>query len=185
MIQKLIIVAALGLAGCASQPDRLALTPAASTLQLQPLVRSAMVRTVSLPNYAAAEEIPLQDANGLIVADSGILWADDPQRAVTLAISTTLAQIINADVGPEPWPFVGLPDVSIDIRVTRMIAAADGTFQLAGQYFIGGDGIDFRNSARSFDIRQPMADQSIASISAAQSATILTLTEQIARSIAR
>lgn len=185
MFKQMMIVAGLALAGCGGQPDRLALTPAASTLQLQPLVGSVMVRNVSLPTYAAAEEIPLQDANGLIVADSGILWADDPQRAVTLAISASLAQIINADVGPEPWPFVGLPDVAIDIRVTRMIAAADGTFQLAGQYFVGGDGIDFRNTAQSFDIRQPMADQSIGSISAAQSATILTLTEQIARSVAR
>lgn len=185
MFKQMMIVASVALAGCAGQPDRLALTPTASTLQLQPLVGSVMVRTVSLPTYAAAEEIPLQDANGLIVADGDILWADDPQRAVTLAISTSLAQIISADVSPEPWPFVGLPDVAVDIRVTRMIAAADGTFQLAGQYFVGGDGIDFRNSARSFDIRQPMADQSIGSISAAQSATILALTEQIARSVAR
>ena len=185
MLKQMMIVGSLVLAGCASQPDRLAFTPAASALQLQPLVRSAMVRTVSLPAYAAADEIPLQDASGLIIADTGILWADEPQRAMTLAISTTLVQIIGADVGPEPWPFLGLPDVSIDIRVTRMIAASDGTYQLAGQYFIGGDGIDFRNTARSFDIRQPMADQSLASISAAQSATVLALTEQIARSIAR
>ncbi|MBQ2259918.1 MAG: membrane integrity-associated transporter subunit PqiC [Loktanella sp.] len=180
-----MILAVLGVAGCAAQPDRLAFTPAASTLQLQPLVRSAMVRTVSLPTYAAVEEIPLQDASGLITADSGILWADDPQRAITLAVSTTLAQIINADVGPEPWPFVGLPDVAIDIRVTQMIAGSDGAFRLAGQYFVGGDGIDFSNTARTFDIRQPMADQSLGSITTAQSAAILTLTEQIARSIAR
>ncbi|WP_322894300.1 MULTISPECIES: PqiC family protein [unclassified Yoonia] len=185
MLQKLILVAALGVAGCSAQPDRLAFTPAASTLQLQPLVSSAMVRTVSLPTYAAVEEIPLQEAGGLITADGDILWADDPQRAITLAISTTLAQITGADVGAEPWPFIGLPDVAIDIRVTQMIAGSDGTFQLAGQYFVGGDGIDFRNTARTFDIRQPMADQNLGSISAAQSAAILTLTEQIARSIAR
>ncbi|MFN3664048.1 membrane integrity-associated transporter subunit PqiC [Yoonia sp.] len=185
MLKKLMIVAVLGVAGCAAQPDRLAFTPAPSTLQLQPLVRSAMVRTVSLPTYAAVEDIPLQDASGLITADSGILWADDPQRAITLAISSTLAQITNADVGPEPWPFIGLPDVAIDIRVTRMIAGSDGTFQLAGQYFVGGDGVDFRDTARSFDIRQPMTDQSLGAISAAQSAAVLTLTEQIARAIAR
>jgi uncharacterized protein len=185
MWKTLMILAVAGLAGCAAQPDRLALTPAASSLQLQPLMRSVMVRTVSLPTYAAAEEIALQTADGLIVADSGILWADDPQRAVTLAVTTTLAGIINATVGPEPWPFVGLPDVSVDIRVTRMIAAADGTFQLAGQYFVGGDGIDFRNTARNFDIRQPMADQSLGSIAAAQSAAVLALTEEIARNLAR
>ena len=59
MLKPMMILAVLGVAGCAAQPDRLAFTPAASTLQLQPLVRSAMVRTVSLPTYAAVEEIPL------------------------------------------------------------------------------------------------------------------------------
>lgn len=185
MLKQMMIVAVLGVAGCGGQPDRLAFTPAASTLQLQPLVRSAMVRSVSLPSYAAADEISVQVASGLISADRSVLWADDPQRALTLAIATTLGSITNADVGPEPWPFIGLPDVAIDIRVTQMIAAADGTFQLAGQYFVGGDGIDFRNTAHRFDIRQPMADQSLGSITAAQSAAILTLTEDIARRIAR
>jgi hypothetical protein len=185
MLKKLMIVAALGLAGCTAQPDRLALTPAASSLQLQPAVASAVVRTVSLPTYAAVEEIPLQGESGLITTESGMLWADDPQRAVTLAIATTLGTITGVDVGPEPWPFIDLPDVAIDIRVAQMIAGADGTFWLSGQYFVGGDGIAFRNTAHRFDIRQPMADQSLGSISAAQSATILTLTEDIARRIAR
>ncbi|WP_322889482.1 MULTISPECIES: PqiC family protein [unclassified Yoonia] len=185
MHKTLMIMAAISLAACGAQPDRLALTPAASTLQLQPAVRSAVVRTVSLPTYAAVEEIPLQTADGLITTTSDILWADDPQRAITLAIATTLGTITGADVGPEPWPFIDLPDVAIDIRVAQMIAGADGLFRLSGQYFVGGDGIDFRNTAHRFDIRQPMADQSLGSISAAQSAAVLTLAEDIARRIAR
>lgn len=185
MHKTLMILAALGLAACGAQPDRLALTPAASALQLQPAVRSAVVRTVSLPTYAAVEEIPLQSADGLITTAGDILWADDPQRAMTLAIATTLGSITGADVGPEPWPFIDLPDVAIDVRVAQMIAGADGTFQLSGQYFVGGDGTPYRNSAHRFDIRQPMADQSLGSISAAQSAAVLTLAEDIARRIAR
>jgi uncharacterized lipoprotein YmbA len=185
MLKKLMILAVLGVAACSSQPDRLAFTPAASSLQLQPLVRSAMVRTVSLPAYAAADEISIQDAGGLITVDRGVLWADEPQRAITLAIADTVGAITRADVGPEPWPFIGLPDVSIDIRVTQMVARADGTFQLAGQYFVGGDGIDFRNSAHRFDIRQPLADFNLGSVAAAQSAAVLALSEDIARRIAR
>jgi uncharacterized lipoprotein YmbA len=121
----------------------------------------------------------------LISSNEDVLWADDPQRAVTLALTSGLSNILNTDVGPEPWPFVGLPDVSIDVRVARMLAGADGAFHLSGQFYVGGDGIDFRNSADSFDISVPMADQSLTSIATAQAAALSLLSEQIARKLGR
>lgn len=184
-MKKRWLLIALTLAACTAQPERLALAPVASSLQLQPQVGSVMVRAVSLPRYAAAEEIPLQTPAGLITADSGILWADDPQRAVTLAVTTTLATILGVDAGPEPWPFVGLPDVTVDIRVAQMLAGSDGRFALTGQYFIGGDGIDFRDKAQAFAITTALADPSVGAIAAAQSAAVLLLSEQIARDLAR
>ena len=48
-----------------------------------------------------------------------------------------------------------------------------------------GDGIDFRNSADSFDISVPMADQSLTSIATAQAAALSLLSEQIARKLGR
>ena len=125
------------------------------------------------------------NAGGLISSNEDVLWADDPQRAVTLALTSGLSNILNTDVGPEPWPFVGLPDVSIDVRVARMLAGADGAFHLSGQFYVGGDGIDFRNSADSFDISVPMADQSLTSIATAQAAALSLLSEQIARKLGR
>jgi len=185
MLNKLMIMAVLGLAACAGPTSRLALTPMQSTLELRPLVRSAMVRTVSLPTYAAAEEISFETADGLISSNENVLWADDPQRAVTIAITRNLADILNTDVGPDPWPFVGLPDVGIDIRIAQMLAGADGTFRLTGQFYVGGDGIDFRNSSTAFAISKPMPDQSLPSIANAQAAALLTLSEQIARKLGR
>ncbi len=173
------------LAACGASPDRLALTPLQSQLELQPLVSSAMVRSVSLPTYAAAEEISLQTPEGLISSNSEILWADDPQRAITLNIARHLSDILNTDVGPDPWPFVDLPDVAIDIRIEQMLAGADGTFRLTGQYYVGGDGIEFPNSVQPFAIDAPVADTGLTGIAEAQSAAILTLSEQIARSLAR
>ncbi|WP_106744549.1 PqiC family protein [Yoonia maritima] len=185
MLKKIAFLALTVMAACSSPADRLALTAAPSSLELRPLVRSAMVRTVSLPTYAAAEEIAVESPSGLISANANILWADDPQRAVTLALSDTLGDILNTDVGPDPWPFVGLPDVAIDIRVTQMLAGADGMFRLSGQFFVGGDGINFPNSAHRFAITQPMADLGLSSIANAQAAALLVLSEDIARTLAR
>ncbi len=185
MLKRLMIVAALGLAACAPPPERLAMAPLTSDLELRPLVSSVMVRPVTLPTYAALEEIAFETPNGLIASNADILWADDQQRAVTLTVTRNLADILNTNVVPEPWPFVGLPDVAVDVQVERILAGADGNFQLTGQFYVGGDGIDFRNSSQAFAIAKPMADQSLGSIAAAQAAALLDLSEQIARTLGR
>lgn len=185
MPKRLLFVLFGALAACSPPIDRLALNPLPSSIDLRPLVGSAMVRTVSLPSYAAAEEVARELPGGLIATNEDVLWADAPDRAVTLVLTRNLADILNTDVGPEPWPFVGLPDVAIDVRVERMLAGADGTFRLTGQYFVGGDGIDYRNTTDTFDISVAMPDQGLSSISAAQSAALLQLSEQIARRLGR
>lgn len=185
MIRLALPLVLATLAACAPPLDRLALTPMPSALELRPLVGSAMVRTVSLPSYAAAEEVATEVAGGLIATNDDVLWADEPERAVTLVLTRNLSDILNVNVGPEPWPFVDLPDVSIDVRVERMIAAADGTFQLSGQFFVGGDRISYRNTKDTFDISIPMPDQSLPAIAQAQSAALLALSEDIARRLGR
>ena len=185
MTRTLCFALFTALAACAAPIDRLAMTPQASSLALRPLVGSAMVRTVSLPSYAAAEEVARELPGGLIASNDDVFWADDPSRAATLILTRSLSDILNTDVGPEPWPFVGLPDVSIDVRVARMLAGADGAFHLTGQFYVGGDGIDFRNTANSFDISVPMSDQSLPSIAMAQATALLQLSEQIARTLGR
>jgi len=173
------------LIACSTPANRLDMSPVVSDLELRALVSSAMVRTVSLPTYAAAEEIAREIAPGIIGADADILWADDPERAVTLAITRHMDDILNATIGPDPWPFVGLPDVSIDIRVERMLAGADGVFRLMGQYFLGGDGIDFPNRSESFAFNIPLTGDGTDAVAMAQARAILALSEDIARKIAR
>ena len=185
MLKKMMFLAFAGIAACSPLAERLTMTPMQSTLELRPLVSSAMVRTVSLPTYAAVEEIAIQTTSGLIVVNEDVLWADAPERAVTLVLTRTLSDILNTDVGPEPWPFIGLPDVSIDVRVEEILARSDGTFRLTGQFFVGGDKINFRNSMHTFNISEQMPDLTYASIATAQSAALLTLSEQIARTLAR
>ncbi|PUB19017.1 PqiC family protein [Yoonia sediminilitoris] len=185
MIKRISLLAALAFAACTPEPDRLALAQLDSALELRPLVSSAMVRTVSLPTYAAAEEIAVETGAGLIASNTEVLWADDPQRAMTIAVARNLGDILGIDAGPEPWPFLGLPDVSIDVRVERVLAYADGTFRLSGQFYVGGDGSDFRNQSRAFAISKPMPDLSLPSIATAQAEAVLTLSEEIAKTIGR
>ena len=185
MLSRLMVLACAGLAACTPLADRIALNPVSSSLELRPLVGSAMVRKISLPAYAAAEEIALETTGGLIVVNEDILWADEPERAVTLILTRTLSDILNTDVGPDPWPFVGLPDVSVDIRVERMLGGLDGTFELTGQFFVAGEAASFRDSTHSFEITEPMVDTTVAGISAAQSAALLKLAEQIATTLGR
>jgi len=186
MYAKLLSALAIAaLAACSGPSNRLDMSPVQSDLQIRAVVSSAMLRTVSLPTYAAAEEIAIEVAPGIIGTDADILWADDPERAVTLAMTRHLDQILNATVGPDPWPFVGLPDVAVEVRVAQMLAGADGVFRFSGQYYIGGDGIDFPNRSISFDIDRPLVGEGTPAVAQAQVEAILELSEDIARKLGR
>lgn len=186
MIKHLLTTAALtALVACAGPINRVEMTRLSSSLELQAAVSSAVVRSVSLPSYAAAEEVSLESPEGLITTDGAVLWADEPERATTLTLSRHLNDILNATVGPDPYPFAGIPDVAIEVRVEEMLARNNGIFSLRGQYFIGGDGIDFPNQARSFEFTTALAGEGLNGVARAQSQVILDLAEDIAKALSR
>ena len=184
MTFALAALAAL-LAACSPPPERLAMDMPQSSRELRPLVRSVLVRTVVLPTHAAVEEVSVQAESGLIVSNEDILWADDPSRAVTLMLSQNLADILNTDVAPEPWPFVELPDAAVDVRVGTMLALADGTFRLSGQFFVGGDRIAYPDTVDSFSISIPITGEGLGAVSRAQGLALVELSERIATRLAR
>ncbi len=187
MLKPIFSILALTAAtACSTTLTRLDMPTVTSDLEVRALVGSVMVRTVSLPTYASAEEISLETAPGVITSEGDLLAADDPSRAVTLSLTQALDDILNATVGPDPWPFAGLPDVSVDVRVSEMLGSAvTGTFRLAGQYYIGGDGIDFANSSRTFGYTVPMVTPDIPGAVAAQGVAVTQLAEDIARRLGR
>lgn len=184
-LHLLAAIATLSLAACSSPINRVDLLPLQSEMRSNASVFSVMVRTVSLPTYADAEEIAIQTSDGIIVTDGAFLWADQPDRAATLTITRHLNTILSVVVGPDPWPFIKLPDVVVEIRVEEMIAGGDGIFRLRGQYFIGGDGIDYRNTVQRFSHTVPLGGTGVGSVAAAQSQALLTLSENIASSLSR
>ncbi|MFD1160198.1 PqiC family protein [Roseovarius aestuarii] len=128
---------ALALTACGGTPDLYPVTSPAISEQTRISFRAVEIRDVSLPTYAAADEIAVQDETGKLVTDSGTLWADSPERAVALELAGNLARLSGARVASEPWPFEAFPDARLDVRFESLLAGADGQFRAAGQYFVG------------------------------------------------
>lgn len=126
----------LVLAACGS-PAQFYPTPSVATdTRVATRYRAVQIAEVSLPSYAASEEIFVQGADGALSSAGDLLWADLPARAMTLALSRTLAEITGARAAPEPWPFESLPDARLEIQVEDLLAEAGGTLLLSGQYFL-------------------------------------------------
>ncbi len=126
----------LALAACGNA-DRFAVRPPAVTEQVRISFGSVEVRDVSLPSYAAADEISMQAEDGTLKSSKTVLWADAPERAVALELSQNLARMTGRRVASEPWPFEELPDARVEIRFSELVASASGEFRTSGQYFVG------------------------------------------------
>lgn len=175
----------MGLAACTGPVNRVDLVPLQSDLRLRASVSTVMLRAVSLPTYAAEEELSVQDGSGLITSDGAILWADAPERAATLAVTRHLNDILSATVAPDPWPFLDVPDVVAEVAVTDSLATNAGVFRLRGQFFIGGDGIDYPKIVESFDYTVQIPAEGAGGVAAAQSQALLLLAEDVARKLGR
>jgi uncharacterized lipoprotein YmbA len=181
MKQMLWIFGLCALTACSSSPDRYAVTspPIAETQRIG--FRAIEVRDVSLPAYAAADDIAVLDDAGRLVGLDGALWADTPSRAIALEISQNLARMSGARVAPEPWPFEAFPDARLDIRFQSLIAGPDGRMRATGQYFVGvSDGRRERSGLFDLSVAYDPAGGA-AAVSAARGQIVLDLTRLIAR----
>ena len=176
----LFLSVGLILTACGGTPDRFAVTAPSVTDAQRIAFRAVEVRDVSLPSYAASDEIAVLDASGRLVSSSSVLWADAPPRAVALELSRNLAQLTGARVASEPWPFEAFPDARLDVRFESLIAGPDGQFRASGQYFVAvADG--GRERSGLFDLAVPYdPDGAPQTIAAARGQIILDLSRFIA-----
>lgn len=173
------ILVFLVLCACGSNPVRYAVPVPAAQGRVAVNVRSLEVRDTTLPLYAGSEEIYTEQEDGGLVSSTKTLWADDPQRGVTQALASALADLTTAQVAVEPWPLENLPDARLEVRLTTMLARADGQFTMSGQYFVGrATGSD---RAGRFAIQVPYLPDNPLSIAQAQGRAIDMLARQIAR----
>ncbi|MEX0312233.1 MAG: membrane integrity-associated transporter subunit PqiC [Tateyamaria sp.] len=172
--------ALLFLAACGGLPDRYAVVPPAVTDRITIAFRSVEIREVSLPAYAAADEIAVLNADGTLVTQDGPLWADSPERAVALELVRNLSQLSGARVASDPWPFEAFPDARVDVRFETFVADARGAFRVAGQYFVAvEDGR--RERSGFFDLSVPFDPEGgLAAIAGARGQAVLDVAEVLA-----
>lgn len=136
LIKPFAIAAALALLGACGAPDRIAVQSPAVTETLRIGFASVEVKDVSLPSYAAADEIAQQAPDGSLIT-SKVLWADAPERAIGLELSRNLVRLTRARIASEPWPFEEDAAATLDVRFGDLVAGTDGVFRASGQYFVG------------------------------------------------
>jgi uncharacterized lipoprotein YmbA len=136
LIKPLAAAAALVFLAACGTPDRIAVQPPAISETVRIGFASVEVKDVSLPSYAAADEVAQQAIDGSLIT-SKVLWADAPERAIGLELSRNLAQLTKRRIASEPWPFEEDAAATLDVRFTDLIAGTDGVFRAKGQYFVG------------------------------------------------
>ncbi|MDB6178147.1 PqiC family protein [Paracoccus sp. Z330] len=182
---RILAVTLLGatvLSAC-SNPEktgRFLIDPPAAQTRVPDRLGTAELKDVSLPEYASDQEVMWQTADGAVRSNPDSLWADNPQRAFSLALARAISDMSGATVVNEPWPLAEPPKREIEVRVTRALAQSNGVYRLTGRYFVSDEGSGGTNHARSFDISVPLASDQPASIAAALSQAIGQLAGQIA-----
>ncbi len=179
-----LILTLVTLAACGAATERYIVSSPQATQSQRIAFRAVEIRDVSLPAYAADDEIVRRTAEGKLVSD-GVLWADTPDRAVALELSRHLAQITGARVASNPWPFEALPDARLDLRFETLVAGDDGNFRATGQYFVAvADGRRERSGV--FDLSVPFDPEAgPAAVAAARGQVILDLAGNLARTALR
>ncbi|KFI31697.1 hypothetical protein CN97_04490 [Haematobacter massiliensis] len=182
-MKPVLLVALTALASCSSPEDtaRYTLEPPPLTATVPNRIGRVEVRDVQLPDYASGQEIGWQTPDGAVRSNPQNIWAETPQRAVTRTLARQIEAASGATAIAEPWPFAEPPARRLEVRVSRMLAGADGLFHLSGQYFVSPAGFSGSDLQRSFDIAVPLAGEGPAAIAAAQARAIQILATRIAQ----
>lgn len=172
-------------AACAPPVTQILVPQTESDLRVRSLVSSLEVRDVSLPRYAASDEIAIVSESGGVDTLRNLVWADTPERAMTLRLADTLAEITGARVAGEPWPFADLPAAQLTVRVSEFVARPEGVLNFRGLYAVAAVDSDLADRSGRFDIAVPLGAPTPQGVANAQSAAVTRLGEIIARRIAR
>ncbi|RMC35539.1 PqiC family protein [Paracoccus alkanivorans] len=178
----LLLGVLLSLAAC-SNPEktgRFLIDPPAVQAQVPNRLGTAELKDVSLPEYAADQEVMWQTEDGAVRSNPDNLWADSPQRGFTMALAREISNVSGATVIGEPWPLAEPPQRVLEVRVEKALAQADGIYRLSGRYFVSEESGGGTNHARSFDISVPMSSNQPSAIARAMSQAISQLAQQIA-----
>jgi len=179
MKRRAFLLSCVALAGCGADPILYLIEVPAPEKTVRIAVNSIEVKDVSLPTYAEVSEIAFEAEDGSIRIVPDTLWADEPINAFTSSIVTHLSRASSAKVAAEPWPLETWPQAELSIRVDKMLARANGTFQLSGQFALTSSDRIISDRLRNFDISVPLDDQGSKAIANAAGLAIAQLGQEI------
>ena len=180
VVSRFAAVAAVAvfLAGC-GQDAQFLVEASAPVREVRLRVASLELREVSLPAYAIAADILQEEADGALRPIRKAVWADGSARGVTAGMARSLDLRTSAEVAAEPWPLAEPADARLEVRIERIVARADGTFQLAGQYAVASPEGRIREFIERFDIRVPVTQAGPAAIASANGVAVGQLADAI------
>ncbi len=181
----LFLTLAVVLAACGDTKSRFLIATDDIAAKVRVGVGSIEVRDVSLPAYASASEIVLEQPDGGLKPVAKALWADDPVRGVTGALARSLAAKSTATVSAEPWPLTDEAAVQLEVRVDQMVAGADGTFRLTGQFALSSQEDQIRESLTRFAVSVPLVDTTPGAVASATGRAIDALADQVLAKLRR
>lgn len=168
------------IAGCSGADLRYAVPAIETDDRVSISYRAVELREVTLPRYAGEETI-FRQTDGGALESTGLLWADDPARAITLEMSRHLSRLSGATVASEPWPFLERADAVVEVRIEEMLADQSGDFRLFGQYFVAPEN-EGRSRSKIFRLTAPIeAESGIGGLVQARATVVLELARLIAR----
>ncbi len=158
-VLPLLAATALALSACGTTPATRYLIEAAPDEERAPVrlrERTMELRDVMLPAYGEGSQILREETAGALVAIRGAEWADGSSSAISAELARRLDLRSTANVAAEPWPLADPADLRLEVRLTRVVARADGQFQLSGQYAVASPDGRRRDFIERIDITVPM-----------------------------
>jgi uncharacterized lipoprotein YmbA len=182
----LLVCLVLVLTACGSgNTARFLVEPPIAEKKVRLPVSSIEVREIVLPAYAASPEIVAENADGSVRNVPDSLWADDPAKGLTSALARSLDLGSTASVAAEPWPLDTPANAQLDVRVDRILARADGRFELSGQFAIYSREGVIGESLTRFDIQVPFQSNEPRDVAATTGIAIAELAKQVLARLAR
>jgi uncharacterized protein len=181
----MLLVVLTALTACGDKKARFVIPAPEPISQARLRVSSIEVRDVSLPAYASASEIVVEDASGALRPVPKAIWADDPARGITGALALSLEAVSTAQVAAEPWPLNTDAQARVQVRIDQMIAKADDSFYMAGQFAISSTSGAVAGSLTRFAISVPMADLAPATVASATGTALNQLASKIVANLKR
>lgn len=184
-MRRLFALSLLVLAACAGPEERYLLPEITGVETYRSSARTIQVARMDLPAYVSDSEITLLGEDGVLRPTKTGFWADEPERALTEMLAAGLDQALTASVAADPWPFEGLADIQVAVKVHRLSGVPGQALAFSGQYFLTSPAHGNLERARRFSYSVPMNEATIPAFAAAQTEALRLLVNEIARTIAR